>query len=138
MAITVAECKRIEQILSGNCIRQNVCPVKDIMAAYGDKWSMFTILLLGQHGKRRFSELRGSITGISQRMLTVTLRALEQNGIIKRTLYPQIPPRIEYSLTTLGESLFKQVFSMAAWAEDNFEAVLNARQEFKTKHVAAG
>ena len=91
----------MQPFFSGACTRKKICPVKDIMAAYGDKWTMYTVLLLGQHGKMRFNELRDNISGISQRMLTVTLRSLEEDGIILRTLYAEKPPRVEYELTEL-------------------------------------
>ena len=85
----------IGNILNGKCKKSNVCPVKDIMASYGDKWSMFTILLLGQKKGLRFNELRAGIKGISQRMLTVTLRSLEKDGIVSRLVYPEITPRVD-------------------------------------------
>ena len=93
-----------------------ICPVKDIMARYGDKWSMHTILLLGRQNSLRFSELKASIDGISQRMLTVTLRVLQEDGLIERTVYAERPPRVEYALTVLGESLLEQLVDLSEWA----------------------
>ena len=135
MPVNNKDCERIGDILSGRCSQKNICPVKDIMAAYGDKWSMYTILLLGQHKRMRFNELRSGIHGISQRMLTVTLRSLEEDGIASRTLYPEIPPRVEYCLTELGESLLKQLLSLATWAEENFEAIMKARKKYGKKNA---
>ncbi len=103
------------------------------MATYGDKWSMYTILLLGQHKKMRFNEMRSAITGISQRMLAVTLRSLEHDGMISRTLFPEIPPRVEYCLTELGDSLLKQILEFATWADANFDAIMNARKKYENK-----
>lgn len=131
MAVSKKEMLRIATIFSGACSKTEVCPVKDIMATYGDKWSMYTILLLGQHQKLRFNELRSAVSGISQRMLAVTLRSLEQDGIISRTLHPEIPPRVEYQLTELGESLLKQLLSFASWAETNFNEILQARKKYQ-------
>jgi DNA-binding HxlR family transcriptional regulator len=121
MSVTSKERDKIAAVFTGTCSQKKICPVKDIMATYGDKWSMYTILLLGQHKKMRFNEMRSAITGISQRMLAVTLRSLEQDGMISRTLYPEIPPRVEYCLTELGESLLKQILEFATWAEANFD-----------------
>lgn len=129
MSVTPKEREQLTAFLSGACSQKNVCPVKDIMASYGDKWSMYTILLLGQHPKIRFNELRTAISGISQRMLTVTLRSLEEDGIVSRTIYPEIPPRVEYELTELGESLLRQLLQLAHWAEENFSKIMKARKK---------
>ncbi|MCU7548840.1 helix-turn-helix transcriptional regulator [Chitinophagaceae bacterium LB-8] len=131
MAITNKDRKQIAAVFSGTCSRKKLCPVKDFMASFSDKWSIYTILLLGQHQKMRFNELRTAINGISQRMLTVTLRALQENGIVARLLYPEIPPRVEYSLTGLGEGLLKQLLQIAKWTEENFETMLKARKKYE-------
>ncbi len=133
MSVTIEEREKLAAVFSGACTQQKVCPVKDIMASYGDKWTMYTVLLLGQHQKMRFNELRCNITGISQRMLTVTLRSLEEDGIVLRTIYPEIPPRVEYQLTELGESLFKQLLQLATWAEENVGEILKARKKYGKK-----
>lgn len=129
MSITNKERKQIAAVFEGACAQKKVCPVKDIMASYGDKWSMYAVLLLGQHQTMRFTELRTAISGISQRMLTVTLRSLEEDGIIIRTIYPEIPPRVEYCLTELGESLLKQLLQLANWAAANFGAIMENRKK---------
>ncbi|GAB2666579.1 helix-turn-helix domain-containing protein [Flavihumibacter cheonanensis] len=110
-----------------------VCPVKDIMARYGDKWTMHSILLLGKHGTLRFSELKSSIEGISQRMLTVTLRTLQEDGLVKRTVYAERPPRVEYALTPLGESLLEQLVLLSEWAHAHLEEIQKARKQFARK-----
>ncbi len=130
MPVNTRQQDMIANLFTGACLQKKVCPVKDILAVYGDKWSLYTILLLGQHGRARFSELRTGITGISQRMLTVTLRSLEEDGIASRTLYPEIPPRVEYSLTPLGESLLQQILKLANWADANKEEILKARRRY--------
>ena len=130
MSVTTKERERIGAVFSGACAQKKICPVKDIMASYGDKWTMYTVLLLGQHQKMRFSELRCNISGISQRMLTVTLRSLEEDGIVSRTIYPEIPPHVEYQLTELGEGLLKQLIQLATWAEENVGEVLKARKRY--------
>jgi DNA-binding HxlR family transcriptional regulator len=135
MSVSNKDCLRIARVLNGACSQKNICPVKDIMATYGDKWSMYTVLLLGQHHRMRFNELRSAIHGISQRMLTVTLRSLEQDGIVSRTLYPEIPPRVEYQLTELGEGLLKQLLELANWAEENFGEIMKARKKYEKKHA---
>lgn len=133
MSVTTKEREKVAAVFSGACTQKKVCPVKDIMASYGDKWTMYTVLLLGQHQKMRFNELRCKICGISQRMLTVTLRSLEEDGIVSRTLYPEIPPRVEYQLTALGESLLKQLLNLAIWAEENVGEILKARKKYGKK-----
>jgi DNA-binding HxlR family transcriptional regulator len=130
MPVTTNERERIAAVFSGACTQKKLCPVKDIMASYGDKWTMYTVLLLGQHQKMRFNELRCNINGISQRMLTVTLRSLEEDGIVSRTIYPEIPPRVEYRLTELGESLLMQLLQLATWAEENVGEILKARNKY--------
>ena len=130
MSVTTKERERIAAVFSGACTQKKLCPVKDIMASYGDKWTMYTVLLLGQYQKMRFNELRCNIHGISQRMLTVTLRSLEEDGIVSRTIYPEIPPHVEYQLTGLGEGLLKQLLQLATWAEENVGEILKARKKY--------
>lgn len=133
MPVTTRERDKIAAVFSGVCTQKKVCPVKDIMASYGDKWTMYTVLLLGQYQKMRFNELRCNINGISQRMLTVTLRSLEEDGIVLRTVYREIPPHVEYQLTELGNSLLKQLLQLATWAEENVGEILKARKKYSNK-----
>lgn len=135
MSVSTNEREQIAAVFTGACNQKKVCPVRDIMASYGDKWSMYTVLLLGQHRRMRFNELRNAISGISQRMLTVTLRSLEEDGIVSRTLYPEIPPRVEYCLTELGEGLLKQLLQLANWAEQNVGEIMKARRKYGRKHA---
>ncbi|MXV53128.1 transcriptional regulator [Pedobacter sp. HMF7647] len=110
------------------------CPVTDIIARISDKWSMHVIIFLGKAGKMRFSEMKKEIEGISQRMLTVTLRNLEEDGLITRTVYAEVPPRVEYQLTSMGESLLLQLIPLSEWANRNMEQILRSREE----HILKG
>ena len=103
--------------------------VSDVLARVGSKWSILIIGALG-HGPRRFSELKRDVQGISQRMLTLTVRGLERDGLIERTVTPSIPPRVDYALTDLGRSLFKPVSALGEWAVENRTAVERARLTF--------
>jgi len=103
--------------------------VSDVLARIGDKW---TVLVVGELGKgpKRFSEIRRALGSISQRMLTLTLRALERDGLLTRTVYPTIPPRVEYKLTKLGHSLLEPVSQLGLWARQNRPAIQDARRRF--------
>jgi DNA-binding HxlR family transcriptional regulator len=103
--------------------------VASILARVGDKWSVFVIMLLGD-GPRRFNELRRMVGGISQRMLTLTLRGLERDGLVTRTVFPTIPPRVDYELTDLGRGLCKPVEALGQWAIDHQREIEAARARF--------
>ncbi|WP_416358138.1 winged helix-turn-helix transcriptional regulator [Aureimonas phyllosphaerae] len=103
--------------------------VSGVLARIGDKWSVLVVMQLGS-GPRRFSELKRSIGSISQRMLTLTLRGLERDGLVTRTVTPSIPPRVDYELTGLGRSLLDPVQAIGAWAVDNHERITRAQQAF--------
>src|ERR1700739_5054528 len=106
------------------------CPaVREVLNRVGDKWSVLIVALLGD-GTKRFSELRRAIEGISQRMLTLTLKGLERDGLITRTMYPTIPPRVEYELTKLGRSLLIPITGLGAWAAQNRERIQAARERY--------
>ena len=104
-----------------------LCPVRDILDRVGDKWSLLTILHLGASGTLRFNELRKQISGISQRMLTVTLRSLETDGLVQRRVYAEVPPRVEYQLTDLGCSLLNAFIDLGNWATAHAPAIAEAR-----------
>ena len=93
------------------------CPVRDVLCRLGDKWSMLVLLTLNANGVMRFSEIHRTLGDISHRMLTVTLRMLETDGMIRREVYAEVPPRVEYSLTELGKSLKPILDSLRAWGE---------------------
>jgi DNA-binding HxlR family transcriptional regulator len=114
-----------KKIIAARANATGLCPVRDILSRIGDKWSMLSILHLES---LRFNELRQRITGISQRMLTVTLRTLETDGLVTRTVYAEVPPRVEYALTELGQGLLGTVIIMGSWAHTHAPAIAEARQ----------
>lgn len=128
--------KKIEKIFSPSESAPGVCPIKDVLDRFGDKWSIYAILLLGRKDKMRFNEIRNNISGISQRMLTVTLRSLEEDGLLERTIYAEVPPRVEYNLTALGKSLLIQMLMMAEWAKEHGELIANSRKAYEFKNKA--
>ena len=112
----------------------NACrPVTDILSRVGDKWSVMIVMLLGP-GPRRFNEIRRAINGISQRMLTLTLRGLERDGLVTRTVFPTIPPRVDYELTELGRTLLEPVLALSQWAERHREEIQTSRLRFDLGH----
>lgn len=113
------------------------CLTREILDRIGDKWSVYVIDALAG-GTRRFSELRRQIDGVSQRMLTVTLRALERDGLITRQMYPVIPPRVEYSLTPLGRSLLAIVEALVTWSGDHIGDVEQARRHYDAADHPSG
>lgn len=111
------------------------CPVvREVLSRVGDKWSVLVIVLLGDETKR-FSEIKRMIAGISQRMLTLTLRGLERDGLVTRTVFPTVPPRVEYALTPLGRTLLKTVTELATWATENRDEIERARCEFDRREA---
>jgi DNA-binding HxlR family transcriptional regulator len=112
------------------------CRAREILDRVGDKWSLLVISLLGERTKR-FTELKREIDGISQRMLTVTLRGLERDGIVTRTVYPVVPPRVEYSLTPMGATLMDAASTLVAWAEGHLGEIDAARADYDTRAGAA-
>lgn len=106
------------------------CPVRDVIAGLSDKWSLLTVITLSKTDKMRFGELQKSLTGISQRMLTVTLRSLERDGLINRNVFPEVPPRVEYHLTPLGMSLLPALQGLVTWALDNMDVIFEKREAF--------
>ena len=103
--------------------------MSEVLARVGDKWTVLVVATLGD-GPKRFNELRRALGSISQRMLTLTLRALERDGLVTRTLFPTIPPRVDYELTRLGHSLLEPVSSLSLWARQNRSAIEAARRQF--------
>ena len=111
------------------------CPITDVLDRVSDKWSIHAIIMLGRHEKLRFSELMKGIHGISQRMLTVTLRSLEEDGLVSRKVYAQIPPKVEYQLTDLGRSLLTQLIKLSEWASENMTQIFESRKKYKSEKV---
>ncbi len=110
--------------VAGSCLL-----VSGIISRIGDKWSVLTIMYLAA-GPRRFNELKRVIGGISQRMLTLTLRGLERDGLVTRTVFPTVPPRVDYELTNLGRSLRGPVQALGRWAFDNRTTIEASRRAF--------
>ncbi|MQY02576.1 winged helix-turn-helix transcriptional regulator [Actinomadura macrotermitis] len=102
------------------------CPTRLILDRIGDKWSVLVVLSL-REGPRRFTELRDAIGGVTPKVLTQTLRAMEHDGLLTREVFAEVPPRVEYTLTPLGQSLHAPIRSVTEWAERNVHAVLAAR-----------
>src|ERR1700731_4623549 len=103
--------------------------VSEVLARVGDKWTVLVVTLLGD-GSKRFNKLRRGLGSISQRMLTLTLKGLERDGLVTRTVFPTIPPRVDYELTKLGHSLLEPVSRLGLWARQNRTAIQSARRQF--------
>jgi len=110
--------------------------VREVLNRVGDKWSVLIVQLLAD-GPRRFSQLRHAIEGISQRMLTLTLKGLERDGLVIRTVYPSLPLRVEYELTDLGRTLRKPIQAIANWAQENRERIQQSRNRYDAKSPLA-
>ena len=106
------------------------CNAREMLVRVADKWSLYVIHVLAAESPLRFNELRRRIEGVSQRMLTVTLRGLERDGLVHRRMYPEVPPRVEYELTRLGETLRELVCQMVTWSEAHLPEVDAARAAF--------
>jgi DNA-binding HxlR family transcriptional regulator len=104
----------------------NACEIRDLLDRLADKWSLLVVELLGER-THRFMELRREIDGISQRMLTLTLRQLERDGLVERTVFPVVPPRVDYELTPLGRSLLEMINPLVAWARAHRDEIAAAR-----------
>lgn len=112
------------------------CPfVRDILTRIGDKWSVLVVVNLGD-GPKRFSELKRRGEGISQRMLTLTLRGLERDGLVSRKVFPTVPPRVDYALTPLGQTLLTVLAQLRDWAAGNAEEIGRARSRFDRREAA--
>src|SRR3954447_24317619 len=109
------------------------CHAREILARVGDKWSVYVIHVLGDAGTLRFNELRSRVDGISQRMLTVTLRGMERDGLILRKIYPEVPPRVEYSLTPLGATHRQLVRRLVDWSGAHLAEVDAARAAYDAR-----
>ena len=115
---------------SGDCRGVNA-----VLARVGDKWSVLIIMLLGD-GPKRFNEIKRMVGGVSQRMLTLTLRGLQRHGLVTRTVFPTIPPRVDYELTDLGRSLWKPVEALGSWAREHLSEIEAAKRGFDERAKA--
>lgn len=111
---------------------KHVCPIRDLLARLGDKWSMLVLISLSDadESRLRFSELMRAVNGISQRMLSLTLRHMERDGIVTRHVYPEVPPRVEYELTKRGKELLVPVKALVGWIEDEWPSIEVSRKEY--------
>jgi len=109
------------------------CPVRNVLDRIGDKWSILVISILGESGTLRFNELNAIVGTISQKMLAVTLKTLEADGLVSRKIYPQVPPRVEYTLTELGQSLLPAMSSLVNWAMENMASIRASREEYSSR-----
>ncbi|MDO9183946.1 MAG: helix-turn-helix domain-containing protein [Bacteriovorax sp.] len=126
------------QLLGKECdstLGAGICPLRELLTRLGDKWSVLLILTLANMPKRRgrFSEIKRSIPGISQRMLTATLRNLERDGILEREMFAEVPPRVEYQLTDLGTSILNPMKEMVVWIEGHWSSIRSSRENFDNK-----
>jgi DNA-binding HxlR family transcriptional regulator len=130
-AVPVTSAELFAQIEKGGVrsVTESCRPITEILSRVGDKWSVMIVRLLG-FGPKRFNEIKRAINGISQRMLTLTLRGLERDGLVTRTVFPTIPPRVDYELTDLGRSLFPPIDALGAWAFENRHEIEAARARF--------
>lgn len=108
-----------------------LCPVRNIVDRIGDKWSVLVLLLLEEGGIMRFNEIHTSINTISQKMLAVTLKSLEADGLVSRKVYAQIPPKVEYSLTGRGTTLLPHLHNLVSWAQGNFDEIRKSRKQYE-------
>lgn len=106
------------------------CPIRNVLDRIGDKWSMLVLLLLNETTVLRFNEIHKHIETISQKMLSTTLKTLEEDGLVIRKVYPQIPPRVEYQLSERGKSLIPHLQGLVKWAADNFTKIKKSRAQF--------
>ncbi|MFF1298024.1 MULTISPECIES: winged helix-turn-helix transcriptional regulator [unclassified Streptomyces] len=113
------------------------CGIREVLDRIGDKWSVLVVVELAQ-GVRRFRQLQRAVPGISQRMLTLTVRRLERDGLVTRTVYPTVPPQVEYELTAMGHSLTHLVKALADWSSEHRSVIARARQEWDTEHPDSG
>ena len=130
--MTAKQAQEGTSLIPGNLHAPEDCrAVSEVLARVGDKWTVLVVSTLGD-GRKRFNELRRALGSISQRMLTLTLRGLERDGLVTRTVTPSIPPRVDYELTKLGRSLLVPVNDLSAWARKHRSAMEQARERFDT------
>ena len=109
------------------------CPIRNVLSRVGDKWSMLVLFTLENNDSQRFKELQRNIPDISHKMLTATLKMLEGDGLIHREVFPEIPPRVEYSLTEKGKSLLPLIDNLLSWASENMEDIIESRKQYLLK-----
>ena len=108
-----------------------ICPVRNVIARFGNKWALLVILILRENTVLRFSEHKKMIPDVSSRMLSSTLRTLEADGLVSRKVYPEVPPKVEYSLTETGLSLVPFIVQLTEWAQKHMKSIVKHREEFE-------
>lgn len=108
-----------------------ICPVRNVIARFGNKWALLVILILNENKVLRFSELKKMIPDVSSRMLSSTLRTLEADELVSRKVYPEVPPKVEYSLTETGLSLVPFIVQLTEWAQKHMKSIVKHREEFE-------
>lgn len=109
-----------------------MCPIRNVVARFGDKWSLLVLLVIDGEGTVRFNELCRKIPDISTRVLSVTLKTLEADGLINRKVYAQVPPKVEYTLTETGKSLVPLIMQLTEWAKANMKSVMSHRAKYES------
>jgi len=128
--MTIRRTQEGTSAIQGNLhVPEDCRAVSEVLARVGDKWTVLVVSTLGG-GPKRFNELRKALGSISQRMLTLTLRGLERDGLVTRTVFPTVPPRVDYDLTKLGRSLLEPVSKLGLWARKHRTAIQDARRRF--------
>lgn len=111
-----------------------ICPIRNVVARFGDKWSLLVLCIIDGEGTVRFNELGRLIPDISTRVLSGTLKTLEADGLIDRKVYAQVPPKVEYTLTDTGKSLIPLIYHLTEWAQKNMKKVMNHRADYEAAH----
>jgi len=114
------------------------CPVRNVVDRIGDKWSVLVLMILEDGEVLRFNEIYGCLKTISQKMLTVTLKNLEADGLVCRKVYPQIPPKVEYRLTPRGKTLLPHLHGLVSWAMENMNDIKESREVYQTRFLPVG
>lgn len=110
-----------------------ICPIRNVVARFSNKWAILIMLVLKEEGCLRFNQLRKFIPDISSKVLSSTLQILEADGLVKRTLYPEVPPRVEYELTAMGESLMPIIQDLTQWALRNMPTIIQQRERYDSQ-----
>lgn len=108
-----------------------ICPIRNVIARFGNKWALLVIYILNENGSIRFNQLARQIPDISTKVLSNTLRILEADGLVKRTVFPEVPIRVEYELTETGKSLIPIIISLTEWAQNNMKSIMGHRKKFE-------
>lgn len=111
-----------------------ICPIRNVVARFGNKWALLVLVILGEREVMRFNELCREIPDVSSRVLSGTLRTLEADGLISRTVYPVVPPKVEYALTDAGRSLLPLVMQLTAWAQTHMKSIVDRRTDYARTH----